>query len=200
MPVRRRRSLATRLAQLEDRAAHIPPPEQPPLDEDGWLTVFEEWGRQGVFAAEPDFPTALALYRDALVRAHASTDPPFDPPADFRPEDRFPHIRLECWRTKDRFPDVCSGLGWLWEILGRVNNGVPPVSEAELAALAAWFGANDDRLYELSLPSELLDVGGGRRRCCGDIRYYLAMGPRAEGSGQLAEDIRQLRARYGAGA
>ncbi len=69
-----------------------------------------------------------------------------------------PHIRLECWRTKDRFPDVCAGLEWLWEMMSRVDQGIPPVGEVEFAGLAAWFGANDSRLHQLSLPSELLDV------------------------------------------
>jgi hypothetical protein len=190
------RALGTRLAQLEDQARSRPRPVTPPLDEDGWLATFERLGGRGTFDAEPDFPTALAYYRDALARAHASIDPPFDPPADFRPDDRLPFIRLECWRTPSRFPDVCAGLEWLSEMLSRVTRGVPPVTEAEFHELAAWFRANDDRLHRLSLPTELLVVGSDRRTWCSNIRFFVTRGPRVEGAGQVAEDIRQLKARY----
>ena len=40
-------------------------------------------GRDGFFDPEPEFPEAVTMFRDALTTAHASTDPPFDPPADF---------------------------------------------------------------------------------------------------------------------
>ena len=57
--------------------------------------------------------------------------------------------------------------------------------------------AANDALLALARPSELLDVGGGRRVSCANIRYSLAMGPRVDGAGRVAEDVRQLRARYG---
>jgi hypothetical protein len=155
-----RGSLAIRLDRLEDRAAARPPAAPAPRDEEGWLASFEEWGREGHFDHEPDFPVALALFRAALARARASMDPPFDPLPEFRPEQRFPHIRLEMWRTKERFSEVCAGLDWLSEMLARLVQGIPPVSEAEFAELAAWFRVHDAALYALSLPSELLDVGG----------------------------------------
>jgi hypothetical protein len=68
-----------------------------------------------------------------------------------------------------------------------VSAGALPVSEAE-------FAAHDAALHALSLPSELLEVGG-RRTWCGNARYFLAKGPRAEGSRRAAEDVRQLKAR-----
>src|SRR5437868_4753831 len=92
---------------------------------------FEGLGRDGVFDAEPDFPVALAFYRDALRQAHASIDPPFDPPAGFRSDVQFPHARLQCWRTPDRFPHVWGGLDWLSEMLSRVEGGLPPLTEVE---------------------------------------------------------------------
>jgi hypothetical protein len=73
-------------------------------------------------------------------------------------------------------PEVRAGLDWLSEMLGRLVEGVPPVSEAEFAELAAWFAAHDAGLLALSRPSELLDVGGGRRVWCANIRYYTFRG------------------------
>ena len=74
---------------------------------------------------------------------------------------------------------------------------VPPVSETEFAELAAWFEAHDDALLALARPSELLDMGGGRRVSCPNVRYSLAKGARTDGAGRVAEDVRQLRVRYG---
>jgi hypothetical protein len=42
-----------------------------------------------------------------------------------------------------------------------------------------------------------MPVGDGRRIVCWGVRYGLRAGPRGEGSGQVAENIRQLKARYG---
>jgi hypothetical protein len=144
----------------------------------------------------PDFPAALGAYRDAVAAAKASADPPFDPPADFR-QGEVGWRRRECWRTPDRFPTVRAGWEWLAEMVGRAHDGVPPVSEAEFGELAAWFRANDARLYQLSRPSELLELGDGRRTWCSKVRYELARSPRSEGAGRAAEDVRRLRARYG---
>ncbi len=194
MGITRGRSLGTRLLRLQDQLQALPRPPEEPRDEDDWLAIFEELGRDGIFDAESDFPVALAFFRDALARAHASIDPPFDPPPDFQPEQRFPHLRRECWRT-GRFPDIDEGFMWLAEMSDRVDEGIPPVSEAEFRELTVWFAANDARLQQL-LPNAALDVGNGRRLWCSNIRYYLAKGPRADGAGQLAEDIRQLKHRY----
>jgi hypothetical protein len=191
-----RGSLAARLIRLEDATRHAAPRVWH-LDEDGWLAVYERLGRERVFDREPDFPRALALYRDALARAHTSADPPFDPPPDFCPAARCAHSRRESWRSAERFPDLWGAFQWLGEMLRRAADGAPPVSEAEFAELAAWFAANDKRLCDLSRPTDLLDVGGGRATCCANVRFYLARGPRAGGAGRVTEDVRQLRARYG---
>jgi hypothetical protein len=192
-----RGSLTTRLARLEDRAASRASAVPEHRDEFGWLAVFERLGREGTFDHEPDFPVALAYFRTALERAGASTDPPFDPPPEFLPNHPTPYLRVELWRSAERFPEVRAGLDWLSEMLGRLVEGVPPVSEAEFAELAAWFGLNDAGLLARARPSELLDVGGGRRVWGANLRYSLAKGPRADGAGRVAEDVRQLRARYG---
>jgi hypothetical protein len=191
--------LLRRLQRLEDAARPEAPTERPVrLTEEDWLAWYEAQAHMGDFAAEPDFPAALAFYRDALRRAHAQADPPFDPPTDFMPNlADLPELRLSNWRTKARFPDVDAGWWWLAEMHDRVVSGVPPVTETEFWELAAWFDAHDEQLYRQSLPSQLLDLGGGRCTSSADVRYGLAKGPRAFRAGKAAEDVRRLRARYG---
>jgi hypothetical protein len=77
-------SVRNRLARLEAAARTTRPQGglRELTDEDR-LAIYEAWGRKGCFAREPDFPVALAFYRDALRQAEAQADPPFDPPADF---------------------------------------------------------------------------------------------------------------------
>jgi hypothetical protein len=166
-------------------------------NEEDWLERFEAWSRAGVFAAEPDFPRALAFYRDALARAKAQADPPFDPPADFMPHlADLPDARLMNWRTRWRFPDVNAGWWWLSEMYDRATGGLPPVTEAEFRELADWFAANDEQLYQLALPSQLLDLGGGRKTSSANLRWGLTCGPRARGAGAVSEDLRRLRTVY----
>jgi hypothetical protein len=139
-----RRGIEKALAKLKNLAAakarSVPPA---PFDEADWLAWFEQAGREGAFAREPDFPVALALLRDELANAKASIDPPFDPPEDFQPDQRHPHIRRENWRHAHHFPKLCEALDWLWEMLDRGDRGIPPVTEAEFADLAAWFAAHE---------------------------------------------------------
>jgi hypothetical protein len=191
--------LLRRLQRLEDAAHSAAPAERPHrLTEEDWLHRFEAQEHGGVFAAEPDCPQALAFYRDALRSAQAQADPPFDPPADFMPNmGDLPELRLLNWRTKARFPDVDAGWWWLAEIHERVVSGVPPVTETEFRELAAWFAAHDVQLYQRALPSQLLDLGGGKYTSCADMRYGMAKGPRAFGAGKVAEEVRRLKALYG---
>lgn len=193
-----RRGIEQALAKLEvGAAAKTRSTPTIPFDEADWLAWFTQVGKEKRFAREPDFPVALALLRDELAEARESNDPPFEPPEEFQSEQRYAHIRRENWRHAGRFPALCEALGWLWEMLDRVEKGTPPVTEAEYAELAAWFAAHDAGLAAVAGPAELLEVGGGRRTWCSNVRYSVREGPRAEGVGQLAEDIRQLRARYG---
>jgi hypothetical protein len=187
----RRGSLVTRLGRLEGRPAAPRPAEPDRRDEAGWLAAFERLGREGYMDAEPDFPAALAEMRDALARARASTDPPFDPPSGFMPGHPNPHLRAECWRSAARFPELSAAMDWLFEMVGRVAEGEPPVSEAEFAELAAWFAAHDAEIAKV----EPLEAGGGHRVWCASVRDDLARGPRAIGSGRVAEDVRRLKAR-----
>src|SRR5690348_615988 len=110
-------TMRTRLQRLEAKARRSTVSAEDywdDLDDDEWLEGFAEWGRQGHFAAEPDFTVALDFYRDALQRAKMQSDPPFDPPPDFMPNlSDLPHLRVLNWRTITRFPDVHSGCNWL---------------------------------------------------------------------------------------
>src|SRR5262245_31908575 len=108
-----------------------------------------------------------------------------------------PQLRVINWRNSYRFPKLAAAWRPLAEILERTLEGSPRVSEAEFAELADWFRTNDRRLYGLSLPSQLLDVGGGRQTTTVNVRCGLIRGFRAPGAGELAEDLRRLRARYG---
>ncbi len=195
-------TIKTRIKHLEAAARRMAPAQGAPdrFDEEGWLVVFEAWGRQRWSAAEPDFATALADYRDALQRAKAQADPPWEVPAEFNMHQvDQPDLRQRNWRNDVRFPELRAAWWWLAEMACRFRDGVPPVSEAEFGDLAAWFEANDKRLYHESLPSQCLELGGGRQTSNGNIRHGLRKGPRGMGAGEVAEDVRRLRARYGDG-
>jgi hypothetical protein len=88
---------------------------------------------------------------------------------------------------------------WLAEMSLRRLHGIPPVTEAEFRELAAWFSENGDRLECLALPARWFDLGGGRLTSVTNVRYELARGPRAFGSGEAAERVRRLKALYGEG-
>jgi hypothetical protein len=192
-------TLRMRIKRLEAVAGRRAPAQRAPdrYDDEDWLAVFEAWGRQGCSAVEPDFVTALATYRGALQRAKAQVDPPWEVPAEFMVHQ--PDLRLRNWRNSVRFPEVHAAWLWLAEMACRVRDGVPPVSEAEFAELAAWFEANDTRLYHESLPSHCLELGDGRQTSSANIRHSLREGPRVLGAGEVAEDVRRLRAHYGDG-
>jgi len=196
-------TMRTRLRRLEIKVRRMSPPATDrwdDLNEEDWLELFEAWGEDGRFAGEPDFPAALAFYRDALQRAKTQADPPFDPPSDFLPNlTDLPALRRLNWRNTVRFPDVHAGWDWLAEMLRRVQEGIPPVSAAEFDDLAQWFSAHESRLYQLSAPSYALEVGAGRTVALANFRYGLRQGVRASGAGDLAEDLRRLRARYDGG-
>lgn len=187
------------MADAAQRARVLSPTHDHWPNENDSLATFESCGRAGHFDGEPDFPVALALYRDALATARASVDPPFEPPLHFMPDQRNHQLRRDCWRDSARFPDVWNGLAWLDEMLNRVVDGIPPCSEAEYRELEQWFRANDGRLSDIEkrLPSHMFELGISEWTSCAQIRYGLKHGPRADGTGRLAEQIRQLRTRYG---
>jgi hypothetical protein len=166
------------------------PPELTPAE---WLKKFEALGREEPFAAEPDYPVALAAYREALNKAQA----------DLGPGEEMPALPAHCQgrygRVEPPPPEVEAAWKWLAELLLRPGYGISPVTEAELRELAAWFGENADRLERLELPARGFDLGGGWQTSAANLRRELARGPRAFGSGEAAEKVRRLKALYGEG-
>jgi hypothetical protein len=184
-------TLRTRLARLERAAPKPPEPAGPVTDED-WLAAFEDMGRQKMFAAEPDFPRALAEYRRVVTKHREKPEIP----ADFMPLVANPEERLRWWRAPLEANEVNEVFMWLAGMFERVSTGVPPVTEAEFAELASWFEANQDRLRALAGYSGLLDLGDGRRDSVPNLVYQVRKGPRDLSAGEVADTLRQLRERY----
>ncbi len=89
--------------------------------------------------------------------------------------------------------------GYLCELLGRAADGTPPCSAAEFAALAAWLATHGDTLPAAGWAKDI-DVGGGAKATLCDLRWRASQGPSAAGSGELAETLRKLKAKYPDGA
>jgi hypothetical protein len=177
--------------RIEKLEKEHPPPNgaqwRPQTDEE-WLGLVEARGKQGFFAGEPEFPAAVAYYRQAIQDAAARSDPPFYPPDDYLPG--MPeNERRRGWRSKSHYPDLNAAFFWLSEMRTRVRNGKPPVTEAEFRELEAWFRRNEDRL-PLNGP---IDIGDGRKVYRGELRGALSRGPRASGVTELVETLRRLK-------
>jgi hypothetical protein len=82
-------------------------------------------------------------------------------------------------------------------MLQRIQECIPPVSEAEFTELAAWFAANEEWLSKQLDSNRFLDLGNGRKVSCCNLRYALRQGYRDSGAGTVAEDLRQLRSCFG---
>jgi hypothetical protein len=186
-------SLRSRLCRLERTRPKHAAPEARRLDQltgEGWLDVFEELGRAGYLDQEPDFPIALATYRDALRQEKEQRDPSLGLPAAVAPQ--------SFAAPPGSFGSLLrEGHIWLVEMLWRRQNNIPAVTEAEFGDLASWFNSSADRLLALSRPSYLLDIGSGRKESIPNLRCMLEKGSRALHAGEVAEEMRQLRARYG---
>jgi hypothetical protein len=120
------RSTAGRIRSLERRAARSPrrPAGRPGGEWPGpwtgreWLDRLEEAGRLGHFDGEPDFATALEVYRAAVEGAEA-----------------------EGRETRD-----LPQWNWLCEMASRALDGRPAVTESEFVDLSEWFEVNQARL------------------------------------------------------
>ena len=158
-------TIRVRLKRLEDSVKRAASEENHEgyLTDEEWLVRFESWGREGFFNSEPDFPQALAFYRDELRKAKSQVDPPWDPPEGFM-AGAARHRRLYEWRqgcefrrvdadgnvlpegtdvslglTRSfyRFPELQEGWGWLAGMVLRQAHGVPPVTIAEFEKLVS---------------------------------------------------------------
>jgi hypothetical protein len=143
---------------------------------------------------ETDVPRAAALLREALARARAAGDPPYDPPPEYAPTTP---SRGGLWRGA-KFPEVRELVGWLDEMFSRSGRGEPPTTEAEFGELAAWLAANEDRLRALATGG-YVSPGGDEKVPLWYVTAGARRGPRAGGAGVAAHWMRGLRATYGGG-
>ncbi len=156
-----------------------------PRGEDA-LAAFEKLGQEGYFDDEPDFPIALAEFRSALRSDDATR-----PPADYQPWES-KRRRTEAWLdTKTR-----KQLEWLFEIRDRVRKGLPPLTAAEWNSLETWIENNADlvpigeRLQPWPREMPWIVVSASY------LRIFFRGGWRQRSAGVMAEQVRQLRARF----
>jgi hypothetical protein len=210
------KAVETQLAKRLGKPLHRGPA---PETAEQWLAAFEAMGRSGEFDGEPDFPKALAYYRDA-VRSPTSG-------AYYRRAGRLRALSESCrGRSYVRVDgdgnvmpdgvDVSRGVlcrvvraadeGWEW-LAGmslRILGGVPAVTEAEFLELTDWLGAVPRSMDEPTFHGGEIDLG----TVCGasyqttPANLWMSMrngGPRALDAGEYAEAVRRLKARYGDG-
>jgi hypothetical protein len=210
---RRIAALERKLAKGPEQSARPGPADEAAL---GWLATFEAMGQEGTFDCEPDFPKALAYYREAIRDATA--------PAYYRHEGR-PRPVPEPYRGRSFvrvdaaghiIPDgvdvnqgvlrrvTCAadeGWDWLTAMALRVTRGVAPVTEAEFLELTDWLGnvlrATDPATFSAG-PLEVgtaCGAGDGTTPC--DLwRAMREQGPRGSEAGEQAEAARRLKGRY----
>jgi hypothetical protein len=176
---------------LETLLSYLTPQERAELDrlltsgpkttEDDY-TEYERLGREGYFARETDFPTALKEYRAALDGARALG-------ITARPVYEYEFVMYPPKTPKERVSrDVRKAWSWLTEMWLRVDDGLPPVTRAEAEGLNAWLDANHKRLDPGPDYRVFFDVGS--------VRYHLShlrVDLRDMHSGEKAEIVRRLR-------
>jgi hypothetical protein len=109
-----------RLGQLEARQRPREHRGRIPLCDEEWLESFEQAGKSGYFDNEPDFPDALAYYKQAIFDA-ARADPDYYPVDDFMPDLPEGKRRAEWRRGRRRHPGLDAAFFWMDEICERVN-------------------------------------------------------------------------------
>lgn len=181
-----------RLRARIDRLRYQVVPAGPPTDEECLAKLCTPEARHH-FAAEPDFPAALAHLQQALDQARS--DSRFYPPPTYEPEAPSAQ-RLHEWRTAHPFPALDEAWEWIAELDERVRLGVPPVRESEFTALTVWAESNAARLEALAQDGPLV-LRDGRSVGVGYLRFCLARGVRCRGAGRLAEDVRDLQQQVG---
>ena len=87
----------------------------------------------------------------------------------------------------------------LCELGRRALDGVPPCSVVEFAELAAWLAANGASLPTVNGWKKDLDLGDGTTATLSGLTWRVQRGPTAEGSGEVAQTIRRLKARHEGG-
>ena len=184
-----------------------------------WLAAFEQMGRSGEFDGEPDFPKALAFYRDAVrnptSRVYYRRAGRLRPLPECCRELSYVRVDGDGNVMPDGV-DVSRGVlcrvvraadeGWEW-LAGmslRIQGCVPAVTEAEFQELTDW-------LYDVLRHMDKPTFSGGEialQPPCGASYFttpsnlWMSMrngGPRALDAGEYAEAVRILKATYGDG-
>lgn len=88
----------------------------------------------------------------------------------------------------------------LCELGRRALDGVPACSAAEFAQLAAWLAEHGATLPTVNGWKKDIEVGGGETATLSGLAWQVARGVTADGSGEVAETIRRLKAKSAAGA
>src|SRR5262249_1850303 len=148
----------------------------PDPDADDWLARYEAWGKQRCFDLEPDFPIALAAYRQALTEAKACPDQPAN--GD-----------LLGFKAKYRFPALHRAWDWLAGMMLRRVRNQSPVTMKEFDDLAAWFERNSDRMPF----NACVDLGNGQRVDRTNLYCGIQKGVTDVHVGELVESLRRLR-------
>jgi hypothetical protein len=188
-----------------------------PATAEEWLAYFEAMGREGCFCHEPDFPRALAFYREAIRDPTGPVYYRFAGQPRLLPESNRgrPFVRVDgAGNVIPDGQDVSRGVlfpvtsaadeGWQW-LCGmalRVRNGVPPVTEAEFRELTDWLSDVLGPADRAAFSAGLIDVGtaGGGGYQTTPCNLWMTMrneGPRGANAGGQAEAARRLRARFG---
>jgi hypothetical protein len=175
------------------------------------VELYEKLAASGAFAAEPDFATALAEFKDAVESARADAGRSLTPPADYFASKDYPHMTTEHRRAlwlEASHPVLAVAHEWLGAILLRVVEGIPPVTVGEFNDLQAWYCGwegswphspsltctKDGEQAGLFSPGDLAARLNCRANCCGK--------PNAAKSllaGNTAVALRRLRELYPGG-
>jgi hypothetical protein len=209
---RRIQAVEQKTAKLRSQPSQRPSPETP----EEWLAYFEAMGREGTFDCEPDFPKALALYRDAVQDPkrtafywHEGVRRPV--PEACRGQ---AYVRVNgAGEVLPEDVDVNEGLhrpvvnaareGWNW-LAGmalRALDGLPPVTEAEFHSLRDWLDNVMAKTDREAFSTESIELSAPRRRSYSTTPFNLWLnmrgdGPRGVNAGEQAEAVRRLQARY----
>ena len=184
----RRRAARARVGRV---AAAVAAGLSAPASDAAWVAAFAAAAGDPRIAREPDFPRAV----DAL-RAAVAADPLGPPPGWFEPA-RDPVERFFAWCGANPRPAVDAARAWAAELLLPAVDGIPPVTAAEFAELAAWVRENEDRQRARAAVDGLVPVGDGSGAVLDEVLARFDRGPRWPGAGEAAEVARRLRARHG---
>jgi hypothetical protein len=171
-----------RLLHIESR---LPTPKCDDLTELEWLAFLRKLKPKVMASLEPDFPKALAGYEQTVAEAQRIAPVP-EPTND--------PYRAPTWRYELRFEYVFRAHVWIFEILHRIVNRIPPVTEGEFYQLVAWFNEHESALQQRYLPAAEITLCNGDSVSFSHLRLRINDGPRQVYAGTTAEQLRLWKA------